>query len=89
MHLTKTWLAQLPLTDIQQVQPVSGGDINAAFQIITRHHQYFLKVQPHNDVTFFDHEVAGLRLLGAVTKTPRVIASGTIATDGYLLLDCQ
>lgn len=87
MHLTKTWLAQLPLTDIQQVQPVSGGDINAAFQIITRHHQYFLKVQPHNDVTFFDHEVAGLRLLGAVTKTPRVIASGTIATDGYLLLD--
>lgn len=41
MHLTKAWLAQLPLTDIQQVQPVSGGDINAAFRIVTRHHQYF------------------------------------------------
>lgn len=87
MHLTEAWFTQLPLTGIEQILPVSGGDINAAFRIVTRHHQYFLKVQPHNTVTFFDHEVAGLQLLGAVIKTPTVIASGTIATDGYLLLD--
>ena len=87
MHLTKNWLTQLPIAGIQQVDAVSGGDINAAFRITTAKHRYFLKVQPHNDVTFFQHEIAGLRLLNTVVKTPQVIASGTIADTGYLLLN--
>ncbi|RRK10045.1 fructosamine kinase family protein [Lactiplantibacillus garii] len=86
MQLSKEWLAQLPLTNITSVTPVSGGDINAAFAVQTAHHRYFLKVQPQRGAAFFSHEVAGLALLEPVVATPHVIANGTIDGDGYLLL---
>ncbi|CAM3053408.1 fructosamine kinase family protein [Lactiplantibacillus plajomi] len=86
MQLSTTWLNQLPLKDIQSVRPVSGGDINAAFAIETANNRYFLKVQPNRGRAFFDHEVDGLTHLSRAVRTPKVIASGTIETDGYLLL---
>ncbi|BDZ31013.1 hypothetical protein MH1LPH_14790 [Lactiplantibacillus brownii] len=84
MQLTKAWLAQLPLPNITNVYPVSGGDINAAFSFESQQQRYFLKVQPQRGAAFFDHEVDGLKKLGAVVKTPKVIAQGTIEKDGYL-----
>ncbi len=86
MSLSKAWLAQLPLTNIKAVTPVSGGDINAAYAVQTNQTRYFLKVQPQRGVAFFSHEVAGLNKLGAVVTTPKVIATGTINGDGFLLL---
>lgn len=87
MMLTKKWLAQLPLTDIQQVKAVSGGDINQAYQIKTATKRYFLKVQPQHGAAFFAHEQEGLQLLAPVVRVPKVIASGVIAGDAYLLLE--
>lgn len=86
MQLSTTWLHQLPLTAIHDVQPVGGGDINAAFSLVSAQTRYFLKVQPDRGGAFFDHEIDGLNRLGAVVTTPKVMASGTINQDGYLLL---
>lgn len=87
MQLSSSWLAQLPLTAIQSVTPVSGGDINAAFEVRTAREHYFLKVQPQRGGAFFSHEVDGLTQLGGIVTTPTVIASGTIDGDSYLLLN--
>ncbi|USS85404.1 fructosamine kinase family protein [Fructilactobacillus myrtifloralis] len=85
--LTTAWLQQLPLQELQTVTPVSGGDINEAYQLTTKSGaRYFLKVQPGRGKAFFDHEVEGLNLIGQVATVPTVIASGEIETDGYLIL---
>ncbi|MFD1318105.1 fructosamine kinase family protein [Loigolactobacillus zhaoyuanensis] len=85
--LTRTWLAQLPLTKIKRVQPVSGGDINQAYCVQTERQRYFLKVQKQQTGAFFAHEQAGLELLAPAIRVPQIIASGTIAGDAYLLLE--
>ncbi|MFC6181904.1 fructosamine kinase family protein [Lactiplantibacillus daowaiensis] len=85
MQLTTTWLAQLPLKSITTMQPVTGGDINAAFKLTSAGHDYFLKVQPQQTAAFFAHEVDGLTRLSHSVKVPKVIATGTINGDGYLL----
>ena len=42
MQLTSEWLNQLPLPQIQAAHPVSGGDINEAFQLDTAEgHTFF------------------------------------------------
>lgn len=87
-QLNQNWLNQFPLTNIQQVKSVSGGDINDAYQIITANHtKYFLKVQPQHPKSYFDHEAAGLQLIGNVITTPKPIAQGEINGDAYLLLN--
>lgn len=85
--LSKSWLVQLPIAGIQAVKPVSGGDINQAYQIQTQQQRYFLKVQPQQSPQFFAHEQAGLRLLAPVIRVPQIIASGEIDGDAYLLLE--
>ncbi|USS89585.1 fructosamine kinase family protein [Fructilactobacillus cliffordii] len=86
--LSSEWLAQLPINNIQTVTPVSGGDINEAYEIVTKKDQrYFLKVQPGRGQAFFAHEIEGLNLIGAVARVPQIITSGTIETDGFLLLN--
>ncbi|USS91025.1 fructosamine kinase family protein [Fructilactobacillus carniphilus] len=86
--LNSEWLAQLPINNIQTVTPVSGGDINEAYEIVTKKDQrYFLKVQPGRGQAFFAHEIEGLNLIGDVARVPQVITSGTIGTDGFLLLN--
>lgn len=85
--LTKSWLAQLPLSEIKQVAAVSGGDINQAYRIDTAQQHYFLKVQVQQQSVFFDHEQEGLKLLAPAVRVPQIIASGEIAGDAYLLLE--
>ncbi|BAP85716.1 aminoglycoside phosphotransferase [Paucilactobacillus hokkaidonensis JCM 18461] len=87
-ELNENWLNQLPVNNIKQSRPVSGGDINDAYQIITEDQtKYFLKVQPQHSKSYFDHEAAGLKLIGQVIMTPKPIAQGEINGDAYLLLN--
>ncbi|WP_461239571.1 fructosamine kinase family protein [Paucilactobacillus sp. N302-9] len=85
--INQQWISQLPLDNITQVKPVSGGDINDAYQLQTPTQTYFLKVQPHHPSTYFDHEAAGLKLIGQVVTTPKPIAQGNINGDAYLMLN--
>lgn len=87
MILDSAWNQQLKLGEIREITAVSGGDINQAFKIKTDTGKYFLKVQPNNDSSFFDHEIAGLNLINSVVNAPKVIASGTFQNSGYLVLN--
>ncbi|WP_057743397.1 fructosamine kinase family protein [Liquorilactobacillus capillatus] len=86
--MEKKWLEQLPLTGPIQATPVSGGDVNQAYRLDIADKQYFLLVQPYHDQTFYAGEIAGLQAFAqAGVCAPRVISSGTIAGDAYLLLN--
>jgi len=85
--VNEDWYDELNLGEINKVEAVSGGDINLAFKITTVAGQYFLKVQPKNDQSFFDHEVEGLNLINSVVNAPKVIKTGTFDNDGYLLMN--
>ncbi|MBB1062791.1 fructosamine kinase family protein [Limosilactobacillus fastidiosus] len=85
-QLSTTWLAQLPLNNIISCEPVSGGDINLAYQIKTTNATYFLKVQPQHPASYFDHEILSLKEIGQVANVPTPIAHGEINSDAYLIL---
>lgn len=77
----------LPLEHIKSISPVSGGDVNEAFRVETEDDIYFLLVQRQRPASFFAAEIAGLNLFEkAQIMAPRVIDSGVIDEDAYLLL---
>lgn len=80
------WLKQLPIGEVMHWQRISGGDINEAYEIDTMDRTYFLLVQPNTTADFYDHEIDGLNLLGAVVNAPQVLAHGQIDSDAYLLI---
>lgn len=84
--LSDQWLSQLPLTNIQSLKPVAGGDINDSYEIISDEGRMFLKVQPNRGKEFFAHEVEGIKLLSQVANVPTVIDYGEIEHDGFLIL---
>lgn len=86
-ELSDSWLAQLPLKQITDCQPVSGGDINLAYQIIADGTPYFMKVQPGRPAKYFEHEILGLKAIGKVANVPTPIANGEIDGDAYLILN--
>ncbi|MBI5974456.1 fructosamine kinase family protein [Staphylococcus canis] len=85
--MNQEWYQQLPLNDVRNVIPVSGGDVNQAYRVETETETYFLLVQPGRDASFYEAEIAGLKAFEAAEITaPVVIASGEIENDAYLLL---
>ncbi|MCD8826736.1 MULTISPECIES: fructosamine kinase family protein [Staphylococcus] len=81
------WKEQLPITGIKAITPVSGGDVNEAFRIESKDGVYFLLVQRNKSESFYAAEIEGLNLFEAANVTaPRVIDSGEIAGDAYLIL---
>ena len=85
--MKQEWQAQLPLNHIESISPVGGGDVNEAFQVTTPDETYFLLVQRNRNEDFFAAEIAGLNLFEqAQITTPKVIGSGKINEDAYLLL---
>ncbi|MGW9856352.1 fructosamine-3-kinase [Staphylococcus hominis] len=81
------WKNQLPLEGIQDISPVSGGDVNEAFKVTTGDDIYFLLVQRNRKSSFYAAEIAGLEAFEKVGITaPRVIKNGEINGDAYLLL---
>ncbi|AKP67928.1 fructosamine kinase family protein [Companilactobacillus ginsenosidimutans] len=87
MLVDKDWYSELKLGNIENIEPVSGGDINLAFKVTSSTGKYFLKVQPNNNASFFDHEVEGLNLINSVANAPKAIRSGTFKGNGYLILE--
>lgn len=81
------WFNSLPIAPISSWKPVSGGDINEAYQVVADGIPYFIKVQPHHPKKYFDHERRGLQELNTVINTPTPIASGEIDGDAYLILN--
>lgn len=85
--MKQSWQTQLPLNNIKSISPVSGGDVNEAFKIETVERTYFLLVQRNRNASFFAAEISGLELFEeAEVNAPRVIGSGEIEGDAYLLL---
>ncbi|AUI71071.1 fructosamine kinase family protein [Companilactobacillus alimentarius] len=87
MQIDESWYSELKLGQIKSLQPVSGGDINLAFKVVSDEGTYFLKIQPNNKADFFDHEIEGLNLINSVVHAPQVIRSGTFQDCGYLILN--
>ncbi|MDD9148707.1 fructosamine kinase family protein [Sporolactobacillus sp. CQH2019] len=85
--LSETWLQSLPLSPIDRIVPLSGGDINDAYAIESGKRHYFLKVHTHVPDNFFVPEAAGLKLIARSARTPHVIDFGEIAADDFLLLE--
>ncbi|WP_407893772.1 fructosamine kinase family protein [Lacticaseibacillus sp. N501-2] len=82
------WLKKLPLPEITAINPISGGDVNAAYHLQTRQQDYFLLVQAGQPASFYAGEVAGLQAFEQADITaPHVIAHGQIYGDAYLVLD--
>ncbi|WP_436862540.1 fructosamine kinase family protein [Staphylococcus caeli] len=85
--MNSAWQTHLPLEHIKAISPVSGGDVNEAFRVETDDDIYFLLVQRQRSDSFYAAEIAGLNLFEKANITaPRVIDSGVIGEDAYLLL---
>ncbi|BDR56273.1 fructosamine kinase family protein [Xylocopilactobacillus apis] len=86
--MNERWLYELPISDIKRCIPVTGGDVNQAYRVITSNCDYFLLVQPQSNINFYEGEIAGLSLFEQIgIQAPRVIAHGQIMGDSYLLLN--
>lgn len=84
--LSRDWLYKLPLNGIQGVKQLGGGSINQAYRVDTAKGPYMLKVQQHQQATFFEHEIHGLRDLGTVINAPQPLAHGQINGSAYLIM---
>ncbi|MEQ6030105.1 fructosamine kinase family protein [Staphylococcus saccharolyticus] len=86
--MNKDWKEKLPLEDVKDISPVSGGDVNEAFKVTTNEDDtFFLLVQRQRPESFYAGEIAGLNEFeNADITAPRVIASGEINGDAYLVL---
>lgn len=82
------WFKRLPLKNLTSVKPVSGGDINLAYQATTTDgNRYFIKVQPNHSQDYFNHEINGLKAIGKVINTPTPLYHGEIDGSAYLILN--
>jgi fructosamine-3-kinase len=73
----------------QSVQPLTGGDINAAFRLQDTHKSYFVKLNRPELMSMFAAEFAGLQAL-AQTQTLRVpapVVYGQSDTHAFLVLE--
>jgi len=85
--MDSAWQEKLPLEHIKSISPISGGDVNEAFRVETEDEIYFLLVQRQKSASFYAAEIAGLKLFEkANIMAPKVIDSGVIEEDAYLLL---
>ncbi|MRJ48537.1 fructosamine kinase family protein [Fundicoccus ignavus] len=82
------WLGALPIDGIREIQEVRGGDVNQTYRLKGDNKDYFLLVQAQRNEAFFASEIAGLHAFEASgIRAPKVIASGTIENDAYLVLE--
>ncbi|NDP54259.1 fructosamine kinase family protein [Staphylococcus aureus] len=85
--MNEQWLEHLPLKDIKEISRVSGGDVNEAYRVETDTDTFFLLVQRGRKESFYVAEIAGLNEFERAGITaPRVIASGEVNGDAYLVM---
>lgn len=75
--------------EIIHTESVHGGDIHAAFKVITKENTYFLKTSEGIPPHLFKKEFNGLQLLKKknVIAIPKPIAYGTAGKHEFLLLE--
>ena len=74
---------------IQNVFPISGGDISLAYKVQTKAKTYFLKVNRKDATSMFQKEKRGLETI-AFTKTistPKVYACDTFKSEAFILME--
>ncbi|MBO3077805.1 fructosamine kinase family protein [Mammaliicoccus vitulinus] len=85
--MNKDWQSQLPINNIKEIIPVSGGDVNEAYKVETKDGPYFLLVQHNRSETFYAAEIAGLEAFEVAGITAPVVKGyGQIHDDAYLVL---
>lgn len=74
---------------IEKHHPVSGGDINQAWQVSDGHCSYFLKTNNADKADMFAAEAEGLNALteAEAIRVPRPICWGTIHEQSYLAME--
>lgn len=78
---------QLGLT-IEAAQPLSGGDINAAYRLSTSRGVFFCKTHSGKRAhAMFAAEARGLQLLSRSVRTPRLLGQGPADGPAFLLLE--
>ena len=84
----ESWKSELPVSGIQDIVPVRGGDVNNAYRVDTDEGPSFLLVQPGRTPDFYAAEIRGLKLMAEAGITvPEVLADGRVGDDAYLLLE--
>ena len=85
--MNEQWMSALPLDNVKDISPVSGGDVNEAFKVTTVEEDIFSTRSTSTIRSLYAAEIAGLNEFeNAGITAPRVIASGEINGDAYLLL---
>ncbi len=70
-------------------QPLSGGDINAAYRLQSEDRGFFVKLNTPTRVAMFEAEAAGLEALSQTQaiRVPKLIAFGKTAEHAFLVLE--
>ena len=80
-------LELLPISNVTDVSPVIGGDVNESYKIDAGGKSYFLKVHKNAEASFFECEKAGLKLFEENgIFAPRALASGEADGSAYLFM---
>ncbi|HEY8037269.1 MAG TPA: fructosamine kinase family protein [Methylobacter sp.] len=72
-----------------KAQPLSGGDINAAYRLQSEDLSFFVKLNRPDRLSMFEAEAAGLEALAQnqIIRVPRVIACGQTSEHAFLVLE--
>ena len=74
--MNEQWMSALPLDNVKDISPVSGGDVNEAFKVTTVEEDTFSTRSTSTIRSFYAAEIAGLNEFeNAGITAPRVIAS--------------
>lgn len=80
------FIGNLPI-EVTDIRASRGGDVNDAYKIYSADKLYYMLVQNNCDDSFYDGEIAGLKLFEEIgINAPRVIDHGFVDGDAYLLL---
>lgn len=80
------FIGNLPI-EVTDIRASRGGDVNDAYKIYSADKLYYMLVQKNCDDSFYDGEIAGLKLFEEIgINAPRVIDHGFVDGDTYLLL---
>jgi fructosamine-3-kinase len=72
-----------------KAQPVSGGDINAAYRLQSESLSFFVKLNRPDRLSMFEAEAAGLEALAQTQsiRVPKFIACGLTSEHAFLVLE--
>ncbi|WP_248723909.1 fructosamine kinase family protein [Seonamhaeicola sp. ML3] len=85
----KKHLGNILYENIENLQPISGGDISQAYRIDTNNSSYFLKLNGADKLNMFKTEAYGLELIAKTNtiKTPKILAFDVFENSAFLLME--